>query len=543
MLEWRSQVQGPRTNRPRRTTTSFTRTRRSLRASEARGRGAVGGTGRRVGEVLGGEPLEWGRLANDTPPKLLTHDRYGERIDEIEFHPAWDSLLRLGLEARLQSLPWGRRATRCPCRACGALHAAGAVEAGVGCPLSMTFAAVPALRAQLDLAEEWIPRLDERRSALRDGDDRTPGWLRRPRKRDDRAPRRRRLVPRRPQVVLLGADVGCVPRARAGTRRAVLLSLPRARRRKLPDRPAEGQARQPLQRLAEIALDGRAAQLVGKRAAASHTILEMVAHTRLDCVLGSTALMRRAVAEATDHAAHRPAFGRLLAEQPLMRNVLADLVRRVGGCDGARAAAGAGIRRGDDAPFRRLATPVAKFWICKRTPTLVAEALECLGGNGYVEESRLPRLFRESPLNSIWEGSGNVNALDVLRALAREPESAEAFLTEVRLAEGVDSRLDAAVARLERELAEPDEEGARRLLELLAVSLQGSSSFATARRRSPTRSAPRGSSDREASSARFPRHSTSKRSSNATGRVSEGLPSVTPGYSPGVAVEIQYCPV
>ena len=199
----------------------------------------------------------------------------------------------------------------------------------------------------------------------------------------------------------------------------------------------------------------------------------MVNHTRLDCVLGSTALMRRAVAEATHHAAHRAAFGRLLAEQPLMQNVLADL------CVESEAATVTALRLARaydeaDGPFRRLATAVAKFWICKRTPPLVAEALECLGGNGFVEESQLPRLFRESPLNSIWEGSGNVNALDVLRALGREPETAEAFLAEVRLGAGADARLDAAIARLEHELAEPEEQGARRLLELLAVTLQGS---------------------------------------------------------------------
>jgi putative acyl-CoA dehydrogenase len=199
----------------------------------------------------------------------------------------------------------------------------------------------------------------------------------------------------------------------------------------------------------------------------------MVVHTRLDCVLGSTALMRRAVAEATHHAAHRAAFGRLLADQPLMQNVLADL------CVESEAATVTALRIArafdeDDGPFRRLATAVAKFWVCKRTPPLVAEALECLGGNGYVEESQLPRLYRESPLNSIWEGSGNVNALDVLRALEREPESAAAFLAEVRLAAGADARLDAALVRLERELARPSEEGARRLLERLAVALQGS---------------------------------------------------------------------
>ena len=205
------------------------------------------------------------------------------------------------------------------------------------------------------------------------------------------------------------------------------------------------------------------------------TIIEMVVHTRLDCVLGSAALMRRAVAEATHHAAHRTAFGRLLTDQPAMENVLADLAVE------SEAATVTALRLArawdeDDHHFRRLATAVAKFWICKRTPPHVAEALECLGGNGYVEESQLPRLFRESPLNSIWEGSGNVNALDVLRALAREPDSVSAFLAEVELAAGADARLDAAVARLRDELADDAElePRARRVVERLALALQAS---------------------------------------------------------------------
>jgi putative acyl-CoA dehydrogenase len=224
---------------------------------------------------------------------------------------------------------------------------------------------------------------------------------------------------------------------------------------------------------AEIRLEGAWARRVGEEGRGVATIIEMVVHTRLDCVLGSVGLMRRAIAEATHHAAHRAAFGRRLVEHPLMENVLADL------CIDSEAATLLALRLAraydeDDAPFRRLATTVAKYWVCKATPPLVAEALECLGGNGYVEESVLPRLHRESPLNSVWEGPANVQALDVLRALARRPESLDAVLREIDLAAGVDPQLDAAVARLRADLEDLDEAGARRLVERLALCLAGS---------------------------------------------------------------------
>jgi putative acyl-CoA dehydrogenase len=225
----------------------------------------------------------------------------------------------------------------------------------------------------------------------------------------------------------------------------------------------------------EIRLEGAWARRVGEEGRGVRTIIEMVAHTRLDCVLGSTGLMRRAVAEATHHAAHRSAFGRPLIEQPLMQNVLADL------CLDSEAATVLAMRLARaydeaDVAFRRLVTAVAKYWVCKSTPPLVAEALECLGGNGYVEESVLPRLYRESPLNSVWEGAGNVNALDVLRAVVRQPESLEALQAEIDLAAGADPRLDAAIADLRNELADPAdvELRARRVVERLALCLQGS---------------------------------------------------------------------
>ena len=291
----------------------------------------------------------------------------------------------------------------------------GQVEAGVGCPLSMTFAAVPALRAQPDLAEEWIPRLIE-------GDALCGMAMTERQGGSDVRANETTARPVGEAWELDGHKWFCsAPMSDAFL---VLAQAPAGLSCFLLERPQPGFR---IERLkdklgnrsnasAEIALDGAAARLVGEEGRGLRTILEMVNHTRLDCVLGSTALMRRAVAEATHHAAHRAAFGRLLAEQPLMQNVLADL------CVESEAATVTALRLAraydeGDGPFRRIATAVAKFWICKRTPPLVAEALECLGGNGYVEESQLPRLFRESPLNSIWEGSGQ-------RQRARRPARA-----------------------------------------------------------------------------------------------------------------------
>ena len=198
----------------------------------------------------------------------------------------------------------------------------------------------------------------------------------------------------------------------------------------------------------ELEFDGTVAHRLGDEGRGVRTIIEMVAATRLDCVLGSTSLMRRALNEAAWHVAHRSAFGSLLADKPLMQNVIADLAVETEAATALAmrlAAAVDGIADPHEAALRRIALPLAKFWVCKRTPFMVAEALECLGGNGYVEESVLPLLYREAPLNSVWEGSGNVNALDVLRALSREPEVLEAWITEVGLARGADPRLDRAI--------------------------------------------------------------------------------------------------
>jgi putative acyl-CoA dehydrogenase len=437
------------------------------------------------GRLCGGEPLELGRLANENPPRL-------RRDDEVEFHPAWHDLLRLGVENGLHAFPWADAAAGAHVVRAAKFMLLAYAEAGVGCPLSMTYAAVPALRADAALAAEWEPLLAARvyEPGLRPCAEKTGALIgmaltERQGGSDVRA-NETRAEPADGGYLLNGQKWFCsapmcdaflvLAQAPGGLTCFVLPRvLPGGERNGFRIDRLKEKVGNRSNASAEVAFVDAWASRLGDEGRGVATIIEMVVHTRLDCVLGSAALMRRAVAEATHHAAHRFAFGRLLAEQPLHRNVLADL------CLDSEAATATALRLAravddDDRPFRRLATAVAKYWVCKSTPPLVAEALECLGGNGYVEESVLPRLLRESPLNSLWEGAGNVNALDLLRAATREPQSVEALLAEIRLAAGGDRRLDDALPQLEAELADSDEVEyrARRIVELAALCLQGS---------------------------------------------------------------------
>jgi putative acyl-CoA dehydrogenase len=465
----------------------FSENRPLVEALAREGGGPEGERCATFGVRCGEEPLDLGRLANEHPPVLHTHDRFGERIDEVEFHPAWHALLSLGVENGLHTPAGGHVA-----RAARFMTLAYA-EAGVGCPLSMTYAALPALRAAApELVAAWEALLtstsyeplllppSEKRGALcgmamterQGGSDVRANESRAEPVGDAYLLDGHKWFCSAPMsdafLVLAQAPGGLtcflLPRVLGdGTRNGFRIDRLKD---KLGNRSNAS---------AEIRLERAVAERVGDEGRGVATIIEMVVHTRLDCVLGSTALMRRAIAEATHHAAHRSAFGRRLADQPLMLNVLADL------CLDSEAATTTAMRlarafdEGDNA-FCRLATAVSKYWVCKTAPPLVAEALECLGGNGYVEESGLPRLFRESPLNSIWEGSGNVNCLDVLRTLEREPESLEAFRAEVALAHGENPHLDDALEEVDLELSDDAdvELRARRLVERLALCLQAS---------------------------------------------------------------------
>lgn len=453
-----------------------------------------------LGRLAGGEQAqEWGRLANEYPPRLRTHDRVGLRVDEVEFHPAWHELMAVATEHGLHGSPWRNPAAGAHVARAARFYVWSQVEAGHGCPISMTYASVPVLRHAPDLAADWEPLLTapdydfglrphrEKRAVLAG-----MAMTEKQGGSDVRANTTRAAAESGGTYRLTGHKwFNSAPMCDAflvlGQAPAGLscFLLPRM----LPD---GSRNRMQLQRLkdklgnrsnasAEVEYDGAVGWRIGEEGRGVRTIIEMVNMTRLDCVLGSAAGMRRGVVQATHHSAHRQAFGRYLSDQPLMRNVLADLaveseaatalvMRLAGATD--RAAAGDGAERA----FKRLALAVSKYWVCKRGAAHAAEALESLGGNGYVEESGMPRLYREAPLNSIWEGSGNVAALDVLRATLREPGSVDAFLAEVDLAVGADRRLDTAVRQLRKEFADLQDAGAqaRRVAERAALVLQGS---------------------------------------------------------------------
>ncbi|WP_329259906.1 acyl-CoA dehydrogenase family protein [Streptomyces pseudovenezuelae] len=454
---------------------------------------------RRLGLRAGSaEAQEWADQANRHEPVLRTHDRYGNRVDEVDFHPSWHHLMRTAVAEGLAGTPWAENRTGAHvARTAGGL-VWGHTDAGHGCPTSMTYAAVPALRKAPELAKVYEPLLTGREYEP-----------------ELRVPTEKRglLAGMGMTEKQGGSDVRtntttATPTAESGmyTLRGhkwftsapmcdVFLVLAQAPGglscflvpRILPD-GSRNTFR--IQRLkdklgnrsnasSEPEFDGTVAWLVGPEGQGVKTIIEMVNCTRLDCVMMSATLMRRTLVEAGHHARHRSAFGARLIDQPLMRNVLADLaleseaattltLRLAGAADRAV--------RGDtgEQAFRRIATAVGKYWVTKRGPAFTAEALECLGGNGYVEDSGMPRHYREAPLLSIWEGSGNVNTLDVLRALRRDPDTAQALFGELALAEGADARLDAAVGHLKGLLATATEAGARRLVEHMALTLQAS---------------------------------------------------------------------
>ena len=445
----------------------------------------------------------WGREANENPPRLRTHDRFGHRIDEVEFHPAWHELMEKGIGFGLHSLPWTDPRPGAHVARAAAFMCFSQAEAGVGCPISMTYSVIPALRRQPELAEEWEPRFMSRTydGELRPAPDK-PGALcgmAMTEKQGGSDVRANTTV----ATPLNGGGPGAEYEVTghkwfcsapmcdaflvlAQTEGGISCFL-------LPRFTPDGERnRFHIQRLkdklgnrsnasSEVEFRGAWARMLGEEGRGVPAIIEMVNHTRLDCASGAATGMRAGVAMAIHHCEERAAFGKRLVEQPLMRNVLADLaIESEAATIGALRLARAYDESiaGDEVAtrFKRLANAVLKYWICKRAPAHAVEALECFGGNGYVEESGMPRLFRESPLASIWEGSGNVQCLDVLRAMVRDPDSVETFFDEVCEAAGAEPRLDAHVASLRHDLTELEaiESRARRIVERMALALQAS---------------------------------------------------------------------
>jgi putative acyl-CoA dehydrogenase len=461
---------------------------------------ALSAFGRLAGSA---EALERGRLANDNPPQLATHDRQGRRRDTVTFHPAYHALMRTSCKEGLHSAVWTHLARKGAARAggahvarAGAFYMAAQMEAGHCCPITMTNAAVPVLLQQPDVAAEWLPRIlpfdydpsfapAAAKSAVTLG----MGMTEKQGGTDVRAStsmasplagggpgKEYRITGHKWFMSAPMSDAFLVlAQAPAGL---TCFLMPRF----LPDGSVNAIR---LQRLkdklgnrsnasSEVEFAGAFARAIGEEGRGVATIIEMVTYTRLDCALASAGLMRSALANAIHHAEHRTVFQRKLVDQPIMQQVLADLALDVEAATALSFRLARAFDRAEDgraSAWRRLMTPVTKYWVCKLAPPMVAEAMECLGGNGYVEEAPLARIYREVPVNSIWEGSGNVMALDVARVLQREPAAVQTVMDELLAAAGDDQHLRRAHARIEAMLQEPkllDARG-RTLVESLAV--------------------------------------------------------------------------
>ncbi len=451
----------------------------------------LGALGRQLGQP---ETIALGHAANKNPPQLKIFDRFGHRIDEVEFHPAWHELLGIAVAAGLHSSPWAKPKPGAHVARAAGTYMLTQIESGVYCPIAMTYGSVPTLQQAPAIAAEWLPRIfgrtydrrfapaAEKTAALigmgmtenQGGSDlRTNTTRAEPSGDGSFRLHGHKWFMSAPMcdgfLILAQAPKGLscffMPRwTPDGERNAVHIN-------RLKDKLGNKSNAS-----SEVEFDGAYAQMIGEEGRGIPTIIEMSNYTRLDCCIGSSGLMRQAVAQAVHHARYRSAFQKKLIDQPLMTNVLADLALE------SEAATVLTMRLAraydeDDAAaqvIRRVVTPAAKFWICKRAPSLALEAMEVLGGNGYVEESIMPRIYREMPVNSIWEGSGNVMCLDVLRAISRMPNAGEVLSQE--LGEAGDARVDAFAGRLQQRLAAADrndESQARVLVRDLVLALQG----------------------------------------------------------------------
>jgi putative acyl-CoA dehydrogenase len=452
--------------------------------------------GARIGTA---EYLELGALANRFQPELETHDRFGNRVDLVKFHPAYHALMTTAIENGLHCSPWAEPKPGAHVARAAKSYLHSQVEAGHGCPITMTFAVVPALRLQADLAALWQPMItsrayDPRNLPVAQKSGITVGMAMTEKQGGSDVRSNTTLAypvgaggPGQAYELVGHKYFVSAPMCDAFL---VLAQAPGGLSCFLMPRWRPDGTRNPLQVLrlkrkmgnasnasSETELRGALAWMVGEEGRGVRTIIEMVAMTRFDCMIGSSGGQRMALSQAVHHCSLRQAFGALLIDKPLMRNVLADLALEQEGSLAltmrmARAMDNRAVEHED--LLVRLAVPVGKYWICKRTPTHAYEALECIGGSGVMEDSMMPRLFRESPVNAVWEGSGNVQCLDVLRAMRKTPAAVDAFFVEIGQARGADATLDACMVALKNELRDPGEleYRARDIVDRMALALQ-----------------------------------------------------------------------
>lgn len=446
------------------------------------------------------EVMQWASQANENTPVLHTHDRYGNRIDEVEFHPAWHQLMALSISNELHCLPWKNQQAGSHVARAALMMMLAETELGHLCPVSMTFSIIPALQTQPDVAAEWMPGIlsnqyDQRFIPASQKNGLTCGMAMT--EKQGGSDVRANTTTATPiyasgpgkEYTITGHKWFCS--APMSDSFLILAQAPKGLSCFLLPRWTPDGKRNAfyIQRLkdklgnrsnasSEIEFNHAWARMIGEEGKGISTIIEMVNHTRLDCVIASTGLMHQATLQAIHHCTYRSAFGKKLIDQPLMLNVLADLsleteaatllmMRLSRSFDEKNKSEEAAI-------FNRIVTPIAKFWICKRTPNLVYEALECHGGNGFVEESIMARIYREAPLYSVWEGSGNVICLDVLRAIRKEPMAIPVLISEFKKAEGVNHQLDLFTKKIISDLQNPElnEFEARYLVERMALVLQ-----------------------------------------------------------------------
>lgn len=445
--------------------------------------------------------LELGALANENRPVLHTHDRFGHRVDLVKFHPAYHTLMRTAIEHGLHSAPWTQPGPGAHVARAAMCYLQSQVEAGHGCPITMTFACIPSIRTTPALAAQWEPKITarvydpsnrphEQKAGLtigmamtekQGGSDVRANSTRAYPLGASGAGEAYELVGHKYFVSAPMCDAFLVLAQAPGGLSCFLLPRwrPDGSKNPLQIQRLKNKMGNVSNASSETELRGALAWMVGEEGRGVRTIIDMVAMTRFDCMMGSSAGMRMGLSQALHHCRHRAAFGKPLIDQPLMQNVLADL------CLDSEAAltltlrvARALDRMSDEREqlLMRLATPVGKYWICKRTPQHAYEAMECIGGSGVMEDGPMPRLFRESPVNAIWEGSGNVQALDMLRAVQKSPASLGVFLDEVAQARGADRHFDAFLQRLQKDLSSFDEVEyrARDLVDRMALVLQAS---------------------------------------------------------------------